>query len=394
MKARALAFGSLLLPVVVALACGEDEATVRDTPDSGTSDGGGETGPTSPCGVAIPSTYESPQYETNAAAELALRNSFRAYQMPMVDVETSLAPDGGTRPPVSKAQVVALWQAGNPSVRSISSAYLVGRTDAWLTQYEAAGTGTWTPAEPPPATGGAYGRWVLGPTGFDLRQGTEKAAYGGAFYFYAVSLVTAGGLTAGTVDRLVAIFGAHPSFPNNPTAPTNPDVFAAAYAARRDAKDPGNLGPYQKIKRALIVAKATITAGETCNADRDAAFRVFFEEWEKSSYATAVFYLNDTQARLGANTLEQRQAALHAYGEALSIMIGFKAVVSPYRKITDAQIDDLLTTGYYPEGQPGEIYKLVTNSAAAVLKLGEMITKIKTVYGFTDAEINAFKTDF
>lgn len=389
---RPLLFLALTAPLVAMFACGEDEATVRPGPDAGTEtiEAGEETS-TAECGITIPDTYESPGFETNAAQELALRAAFRAFQKPMQDVEAAVQ-DGGTPMPPTKQEVIDLWQAGTPSVHSITTPYLQGRIDGWLTEYEAAGTGAWTPSDPPPATGGIYGRWVVSATGYDLRQGIEKGSFGGAFYNHALAIVAAGGFTEGTVDRLVAIFGAHPSFPNNPAAPVNPDVFAASYAARRDSKDPANPGPYQKIKRALITAKAAIAAGEKCNADRDAAFRTFFEEWEKSNYGTVVFYINNTQTRLGAGN--DNPAALHAYGEAVSFILGFKTVPATYRKITDAQIDDLLTKAFYAEGSEGESYKLVTNSAAAVLQLGEVITTIKSIYGFSDAEITAFKTNF
>lgn len=387
--ARLFAAGSFFCAAVLAaVACGDDDNTVRLRPDAG----GDATTPDAPtaCGVIVPATYESAAYGQNAAAELAARAAFDAFTQPMKDIENAFG-DGGTPDAgPTQTQLAALYAAGTPSVRSITTDYFQGRVDAWLQDYEASiSAGVYAPADPPPAKGGLLGKYVMNARGIDIRQAVEKGLYNAAFYNHAVKLVTAGAPTEATVDRLVAAFGAHPSFQNNQNAAQNKDVNAAGYAARRDAKDAANPGPYLRAKRALLTAKASIAAGEKCNADRDAAFKAFFLEWEKSQYATVVYYYKDIEKKLAATPLDA-SAVLHAHSEGVGFIAGFRTIDPAYRKITDAQIDSLLAKSYVPTGAPAEAYKVLTATDASA-KLESAIQDIKGIYGFSDAEMNGFE---
>lgn len=393
-------FGSCV-SLLVAAACGDDDNTVRPRLDGGVDatvgdadvDGGGPLA----CGAMIPSTYDSPTYETNAAQELALRKAFDDFLKPFRDNETALTPDaGGTFTPLTKAQLETLYGAGTPSVKSVTTAYYQAKVAAWIAEYEAAAAdGTYTPVDPPDTNdkGGSYGRWVFNGRGLDLKQAIEKGSYNAAFYNHAVSIITSGTPTVGTVDRLVAAFGAHPSFPNNQNAQQNKDVNAAGYAARRDSKDAANPGPYQKAKKALITAKAAITAGERCNADRDAALKAFLAEWEKSQLATVIYYFNDIITKLSGADPDY-PAVLHAYGEAVGFIAGFKTIPQERRIVTDAQIDSLLQKSFAADGQPVEAYKLKTNPVAGASQLQQVINDIKAIYGFSDAEVESFKKNY
>src|SRR6185312_13584767 len=110
-----------------------------------------------------------------------------------------------------------------------TSTYDQAKVDAWLGAYEVAvAAGPYSPLDVPDggSKGGTLGSWVFDPTGIDLHQVIEKSSYGATFYNEAAALIAAGTLTVGSIDRLVADFGANPAFPNDPNASQNKDVNA------------------------------------------------------------------------------------------------------------------------------------------------------------------------
>lgn len=392
----------------LAIACGDDDAEVRPRLDAGggdvvVPDGDVDGGPA--CTLTPPADYLSAAFETNAKLELDLRTAFSGFLKPMVDAENAQT-DGGTITEVTKAQLETLWQGGNPSIKSITTSYYQGRVDGWLGAYEAAtDAGAFdlaTQGATPPASGGYYGKYVYDPNMIDLRQAIEKGTYTAGFFNHAVGIVSAGNLTEASIDRIVAAWGAHASFQNNhlatagATAATR-DVNSAGYAARRTPKD-GATGPYLRAKAAAIKAKAAIAAGPTCAADRDAAIQEFLLEWEKATYATVVFYFNDILTKLSSRPDEATPAGaaawtgiFHAHGECIGFIAGFKTIPQAYRKITDAQIDALLAKALAPEGGPLKVLELKTATTASAIQLNGALAEIKTVYGFSDAEMESFK---
>jgi hypothetical protein len=396
-KALPLSLVSILLlgsSVVAALgtsaACGDDEALVRDRlPGSGDGSADGEGGPT--CGLMLPDGYSSPTFETNASEELRLRKAFDDFLAPMNTVEAQAA-DGGTPTAITKAVFDPLYAGGNPSLQATTTAYYRDRVNGWLVAYETAlKDGPYVPDVPDGGDkGGVFGGFVFDPTGIDLRQVIEKGTISAAFYNQAQSLIASGAVTVGTVDRLIAAFGAHPSFPNNAGAQQNRDVNAAANASLRDSKLASDPGPYQRIRTALITAKAAIEAGPRCDGDRDAALKTFLAQWERSNYATVIHDLHDVIAKLATPDA----AVFRTLGEAVGLAAGFKTIPQERRIITDVQIDSLLEKLFAREGAPAEIYKLKTSSIAAASQLQQAITDIQQIYGFTSADLEAFKKNF
>ena len=121
--------------------------------------------------------------------------------------------------------------------------------------------------------------------------------------------------------------------------------------------------------------------------ERDAALKIFLHEWEKSSYATVIYDFNDITARLIASTLDYGPV-LHAYGEAVGLIAGFKTIPQDRRVITDAQIDSLLQKIFAPDGGQVEVHKVKTNAVEATAHLRDAITDIKGIYGMSDAEVD------
>jgi hypothetical protein len=402
----------------VAAACSDDDhsVTVRPSGDAGrdvyvppvTPDG-------SSCALGtLPTEYTSAAYDTNAKAELDLRTKFAELLKPFTDNET-LAADAGAGTQKTKASLDALWN-GTPSVKAITTTYYQGRINGWLTGYEtASGAGSINTEMEivgaaadagPPANGGYYG-----PRGFvfdgslvDLKQALEKGSYTAAFFNHATGIVAGGNLTEASIDRLIAAWGAHASFQNNhevkagATATTR-DIQSAGYAARRTPKD-GRTGPYLRAKAALIKAKAAIAAGASCNAERGPALKDFFLEWEKGTYATVVYYFStEIVAKLSPSAPAADNALawaniFHSHGECIGFLAGFKTTPQAYRKITDAQIDSLLTKALVPEGQAAKIVELKTAPPTSVVSLNSALAEIKTIYGFTEEEMTSFKQNF
>ncbi len=380
---------ALLSASAAFVACGDDDNLVRSRSDGGldaAADGPSEGGTgTLSCGVTVPTTYDSPSFAANAKQELDLKANVLAIGDKMH------AAEGATPAVVTTADLQAIFTAGAPSLRSIATAFGQTTVDTYLTQLGDFATKTWTPADAE-ADGGTQsgGKYELGsifsPTGVDLREATEKVLLNGSLYNYA--LVLAGGpITEGTVDRLLAVYGASTKLANRTDADAGADVdeLIAEYASKRDNKSAAGPGPYRKIRSALLVAKAAATNTEKCRADLDGALKIYFLEWEKTSFLTVIYYLNQAATNAAASP-PKGQAALHAYGEALGFAQSFKGIPQDRRKITDVQIDALLqrigaTTAY----------QLVTRTSERIVAFNTAFQDIGAIYGLTQSEIEDAK---
>lgn len=377
----------------VPMACADDgDNIVRTRPDGGdASSDATSDGPlpnTLACGVPIPATYDSPSFAVNAKEELDFKAAVLAINEKMKMGE-------GTMPlPVTTADLNALFTAGTPSLRTIATAYAQATLDAYFVQFGDAATKTWNPedveadagAEGGVPTGGKYGNAsIVNAVGVDLREASQKVLLDGALYDYALQLAS-GPVTEATVDRLLALFGATPKLANSTDADAgaDADMLIAEYASKRDNKT-GAPGPYRKMRTALLVAKAAAAAGSSCKADLDGALKIYFLEWEKTAYATVIYYLN--QAGTNAVAIPQQgPAALHAYGEALGFIESFKGIPQDRRLITDVQIDGLLAR--IGSDKP---YRVVTRSGDLVSAFNTAFQEIGGIYGFTQTEIEDAK---
>lgn len=387
---RLLSLASCVAALIVGVACGDDDALVRprlDAGDDGASpaDAAGEAG-TLACGATVPTRYESASFASNAAVEIALAQRFEELGAKMTATEGSS--DAGA----ASSELKAVYNAGSPSLRAVSSTTAQTTVDEYFDAFEAALGKTWAPADAEAdggaPSGGKYGDYHFSPSGVDLREATSKTLLGGALYNHVLGLVAAP-VTEATIDRLLAAFGASMALAGAPGADggDGADKLIAEYAARRDDETSASPGPYRKIRAALLTMKAAVPAGEKCKTELDAAVATFLSEWERTTYATAIFYLN--AAALNAADPLNGSNALHAFGEALGFIQSFKGLPADKRKITDAQIDALLTkTG------AATAYKLVTGAGDRALKLNEAINDIALYQGFTSAEVEAYRKNF
>jgi hypothetical protein len=391
-----LACGTALACAAAVGACGEDHADVRVRPDGGGVDAGDGGLTVLACGVVVPATYESAEFATNAKEELDLETALLG-----LDGRMKAAEGAGTSI-VTTTELRALYEQGTPSLKSASTSAAQAVVDNYFVAFGDAVGKTWSPdlvdldgggdagdggdaGASAPLSGGKYnGTYYFSPTGIDLHQATVKTLYGGAFYNHALVLVS-GPVTEATVDRLLASYGASTKFlaSTDPDAGADADALIAEYASQRDDKSKAALGPYRRIRVALLSAKAAAGAGSKCADDLDASLKVFLAEWEKATYASAIYYLNDA-----ANKAIQQKGdeALHAFGQAVGFLQSFRGVAQDRRKITDKQIDDILAQVGAPTA-----YQLVTQYSDRVKQLVDGINAIAVVYGWTADDVTGFE---
>lgn len=370
----------LIVVISGTLASGCDQGSIP--PGGGSPDAG--TVP-SACAPKIPGTYGSPNFATNAAAELQLRAQTTAFLQPM----RAAAMDLALRP--KAADMKALFEMGMPSLRALTTSYYAPTIDVWLVAFEAAAGNSWKPAEPPPATGGKYGADIFTPDGVDIRQPIEKGMFGATHYNQALVLMD-GSVTTATVDRLLALFGSSPSFPAHDAMLMPADTWAAVYAKRR-TKAGDVSGMYFKIKSTFVAAQAAAEGGAPCAETLRATLQALKESWEKVIFSTVIYYANDARVKLtkDAATEADIYKGLHAIGEAIGFVHGFRGLPATGRTVTDAQIDKLLGLFGAPATGAVTVYKFATDTATQATRLEAVITELMSIYGFSPAEADAFK---
>ncbi len=333
--------------------------------------------------LEVPTTYESTNYESNASTELSVRSNLSGLVAKMQVGRT------GSR--VNESELLTAFNEGTPSLQSITTSYYSEKVPTWLAELAKASGGSFDPITAPIGNGGVYGNYLFDENGLEIEQVVEKGLFGAALYNHALTIIKADNISAADIDRLVAIFGAHPSFPNSDATGQNKDVFAAKYAARRDKND-GN-GLYTAIKTNLITAKAAIEKGQDYNQDRDKALSDFRYNWEKSNMATVINYLLGTISKLNAANVTDadRASALHAYGEAVGFVHGWKGVSGNDKAISDAEIDQILEYMNAPADGNVTSYVFITDSFNQLPKLQLAIDKLQQIYKFTAQDMIDFE---
>lgn len=366
-------FGALLLS-----SCSKDDIVTDPLPD-----------------LVIPETYDSTAFSTNAVAELDLLGRLTA-----ISNEMKKGRNNGTI--VEYSVLSALLNEGTPSLKSVGSPYYLSKIDGaggWLEELAKASGGTYTPGEPT-GEGGTFGpedgtKYLFDENGVELEQLVEKGMFGAVLYKHANDLLN-GTIDATTADKVLAIFGAHPSFPNSNDGSkhANPDKFIANYTARRDKNEAENPGFYLQIKNALIKLQAAGKAGDKYAKDQQDAAAAIRENWEKANAATIINYAYSIVGKLSNTTpTEADQAsAIHSVAECIGFVQGLKTVSG--KKITDTQIDEILTLLNAPaEGTP-TVYKFATDGPTELPKIQEIISKLQTIYGFTAGDLEDFKQNW
>jgi len=353
----------LCLAVLVLSACSEDD----------------------PSNLEVPDSYNGADFETNASAELNLITKLGNLASAMK------AADGGNAVTLNSLTTAFNDNSGGNAIPDNITGFYANIVPPSLEELANASGGTYDPLLTPEqnAPGGHYGSHLFNQYGLEPEQVVEKGLFAAMLYNTAVSVAN-GGFNAATTDRLLALFGANPSFPNSGSADTDPDLFPANYAARRDQND-GN-GFYTIARDALIRAQAAIDQGSEFNDDRDGAIATFFDNWERSQAATIIYYLQFTITNLSATSPsdDDRANALHAYSEGVGFLYGFYQTSTARRTITDAQIESIATKIFAPIGGTPSLYVTVQDPVTNLPSLQEAIDDIQAIYGFTDQQVADF----
>jgi hypothetical protein len=340
--------------------------------------------------LVLPDNYISPSFTQNTTQQAAIRTQMEAL---VTEIKKGRTP--GTV--LDGAVLTSLFQTGNPSIKSITTPYYIGRlenTGNWLDELTKSSGNAYILGTPS-GQGGTFGGYLFDENALEMEQMIEKGLFGAAMYHHAITLMQ-GTITAETVDQLVSIFGAHPDFPNTPTAAkaANPDKFMANYAARRDKND--GAGLYTQLKKAFIQLQAAVKAGDDYNTERDEALVLIRQTWEKVNAGTVVNYCHSVIATLSATNPSDsdKGKALHAYGECVGFLHGWRTIPQGYKIMSDAEIDELLTLLNAPYNGTPTSYLFVTDAFNELPKLTQIIDKIKVKYGFTTQEIEDFKKNW
>jgi hypothetical protein len=342
--------------------------------------------------LIVPTTYDASAFDANAATQLAVANR-------LIGLTDEAKKGRVTANKVSAETLNTLFTTGTPSLRSIATPYLAGRLEGptgWLTELAKASGNTYTPGVPVAGgNGGTFGGYLFDKNGLELEQLLEKGQFGATLYKHVIDLFS-GGMTPATADQAAAVLGFSPLFPNTTTASKTPrpDRLMAIYAARRDKND-GN-GLYSLLKNDFIKLQAALKAGDAYKQEQQEAINGIKLNIEKTNAATIINYCYAVITTMSKTTTTdaEKAAALHAYGEAVGFIHGWRTLPQQHKKITDAQIDEILVLFKAPANGTPESYKFITAPATELPKLLEIITKLKGIYGFTDAQLEDFKRNW
>ena len=346
--------------------------------------------------LSIPTVYTSTNFSTNALTQTTVVNQLNA-----LTTEAKKGRVSGTL--VAKTALDNLFNAGINSLATLATPYYKGKlegTNGWFDKLAQASGNTYTPAIPTTGKGGVFGTgssaYLFDENGLEMEQMIEKGLFGAVLFKHATDLFS-GNINEATTDQLIAIFGATPSFSNSSSANVAVEIrdrAMANYGARRDKND-GN-GFYSQMKFQIIRLQAAIKAGADYNKDRDEAIASIKLIWEKINASTIINYCHAVISTLSATTItdNQKAAALHAYGECVGFTHGWRTIAQAHKRITDNQIDEVLTLLNAPYNGTPTAYKFVTDAVNELPKLTQIINKLKDIYGFSTQEIEDFKLNW
>jgi hypothetical protein len=340
--------------------------------------------------IQLPTTYNSTNFNTNAEVQIALRSRMAAIATKAKTVRTA-----GVS--VTKQELMDLFIAGAPSVESLITPYfdavLTGSNGYFKIIEDASNGGTYVLGAPQ-GEGGYFEGRVFDENGIEPDEVIDKGMYAAVLYNYATTFMN-DNMQHSDVDKIVALFGANPSFPNSGSSNVSqPDVLLANYAARRDKND-GN-GLYTDFKKSAIALRSYILAGSAFNENRKTELEKLKNIWEKSSAATVINYCHASIAKftLTSPTNADIASGLHAYSEGVGFVWGWKTISQQHKIITDAQIDEILVLMNAPAGGTPTSYTFVTDAVNQVPKLQTVISRLQSIYSFSNQEIEDFKKNW
>lgn len=347
----------------------------------------------------IPSSYDGSNFASNTATQNALLT-----QLSALSNEAKKGRDASNS--VLKSELENLFSAningasGSTSLQAEVTNYFKDKLsgdNAWFDELSKASGNTWTPQTPDGTSqGGVYGGYLFDEYGVEIEQLIEKGQFNATLYNHATKIMS-NPITLASVDQLLAIFGAKPEFANSGSNNVSAEIrdrAMANYGARRDMND--GKGLYSQIKTAYITLQAAVKQGSSFNAERDKALKDIQLLWEKINAATVINYCHSPISALSQTNPSESQigGALHAIGESIGFIQGYKTINPQFRKITDSEIDEILALFNAPDNANASVYKFATETITELPKLQQAISKLQTIYGFSNQEIEEFKSNW
>lgn len=338
--------------------------------------------------LSIPTTYDSSAFNANSGTQRAVLGQLKA----VVDEVKK----GRTKNELLASTLRSLYNAGNPNLPAVGTSYYHSwLINEWFTEIAKASGGDYTPGIPT-GEGGVYGTgtsaYLFDENGLEIEQLIEKGMFGSVIYKHVDDLLK-GTVSSATADQVLAVIGGNPTFPNTTSAKSpRPDGFVSGYVARRDKND--GKGFYSQLKSHLLKLQAAEKAGSNYLRERQEAIAGIRITLEKANAATIINYCHSVTSLMSNTnpTDNQKASALHALGESIGFAHGYKTIAN--KKITDAQIDEILVLLNAPANGTPTCYKFVTEPETELVKLQTVISKLKGIYEFSDQDINDFKTNW
>ena len=338
--------------------------------------------------LSIPNEYPGSNFETLASEELSIISG-------MNDLKETLVDARDENNSFTVDELGQLFLAGSPSLSSYTNDPFRSSIDNWLIEVAAASGNSFDLNQAPQGNGGVDEGYLLNGEGQDPGALILNGLHTAMLYYNAIRLSYAQVDTA-LADKLLAIYGAHPDMPNsyNDDQHSNPDQFLAAMAAARDENN--GAGYYSTIQQGLIQLKAASAFPFDYAFEIDEARQNIRFTLELVLASTVVYELQNALELLEQSSPSDADLAeaVHRISNATGIMAGFRLLPAGYRLITDPQAESVLEELLSEPGEVSTIYEFITNPDDGVDKLEDAIDLIQFVYGFSDAELIAFKKDW
>ncbi len=340
--------------------------------------------------LEFPTQYDGSNFVASTYDQYALRLQYNA----LVN-EAQKGRDSGVV--VLYSDLSNLFNTGNPSLKNSASAYFATQMDTtlgWLKDLAQSSGLKYIPGTSS-NKGGVYHGYLFNERGLELQQLIEKGLLSATFFHTATQLMS-DGVTLEESDQILALFGAHPDFPNTPTLgkANNPDELMAKYAAQRDQND--QTGFYSDIKAAFIRLQTSVKAGNKYQQDQEKAAKDICLLWEKISYATVVHSCQKFTQIMSKSFVQEndRAKALHHYAEAVGLIYGWRTLNKSYKRVSDLEIDSLLSQLRVAPNMQAQSYLFIVDPYNAFPNIYQVEQAIQTKFQFTQKEMEDFKSDW
>ncbi len=337
--------------------------------------------PTNKKPLDIPSEYgyDSVSFQTNASQALN-------YAKAQLDLESELRKGRVITYILEKSKLDSMYQILKP----ITPTPIQQLIEKYLEDIVKGSGKTYDPNNP--TQEGIYGGYIFNKEGVDVHEIITKTLWGVSFINQMKS-ITNNISTTNQIDPMLVYYGAHPYFKNSSNTTIHgvyADKFSANYAARRDKND-GN-GFYSKIKYSFLKLKAAIQAGNEYNQEKQDAINDIYKNIEKAYAATIINYCFSATSKLSISnpTNNDIASAMHAIGECIAFTINLQ-YLNP-KSLSDNDIQFIFSQLNY--GTTTNINLFATQTFNQLPKLNNIVQRLKSVYGFSDMEIEEFKKNW